>query len=141
MLIGLHYVSYVFVFVIFGGAIGFAYGGGFSRWRLKILSKNGEYKPKLIGIVLLLIVVILILFASNVVTGLMTPDAGLRLDYELADIAYPAVAALYAAQSILFYHWERIHGKIIVSDGFWSTKLYVFPQIDKMVDIDANRIE
>jgi hypothetical protein len=71
----------------------------------------------------------------------MTPDAVLHVDYELSDILYPAVAALYAAQSILFYHWERTHGKIIVSGGYWSTRLYVFPRTEKMADNDANRIE
>jgi hypothetical protein len=134
VLVSFHYGSYVFVFAILGWAFGFALGSELSRWQLRVLSKNGEYKIGLKATGFLLIATIVALFVFCAFVSPAVLGAQLLLIYELVDFTSSSVAPIYAAQMILFSRWEKKHGRIIAKDGSWSTRMYVFPQSDKTPD-------
>jgi hypothetical protein len=73
--------------------------------------------------------------AFNFTPG-MVLSGQLLLLWGIVDLLFFCAAAMWAAQTILFYRWERKHGMTIASDSFWGTKILVFPKVDKVHDVD-----
>jgi hypothetical protein len=138
LLDSLQYGSYILIFAILGWAFGLILGGGLTQWRLSILSKKGEYKPKGKTIFSGLIIVIVVIFVAVYFVPSMVLNGQLLLLWGIVDLLFSCAAAICAAETVLSYRWQRKHGKILASDGLWSTKICAFPRADKARDVDEH---
>jgi hypothetical protein len=76
----------------------------------------------------LLVIAIVVLFATISFMSGMTLNSQLLLSYEFVNFISSSVPGTYVAQMILFSRWEGKHRRIIASGGSWSGRMYVFPQ-------------
>jgi hypothetical protein len=138
----LHYGSYVLVYAMFGWLVGLVLGGVESRWRLGILTKNGEHRIQRKTLacslaIVIVIVVVYVILIYPIFTSIVL-SAQILINNEISEFGTSFLAALYAAQIILFSHWEKKHGRLIVTDSLNSTKIYAYPETDKARDIDGH---
>lgn len=135
---GFHYGPSVLVFAIFGWFVGLIFGGADAHRCLGILSKNGEYrlnrKTLAGGLIIIIIIVIIYTITAYPIITSMTVDAQILLNNETWDFTSSFIAAIYAAQTILFGRWEGKHGRMIVSDRLWFSRMYVFPEARSALD-------
>jgi hypothetical protein len=132
---GFHYGSYVLGCAMFGLFVGIVHGGVVSRWRLRFLSKNGEHRIQRrtlacwLAIVIIIVGLWVILVYPTITTMMLSEQ--LLLNIEFWEFTTSFLAAIYAVQIILFSHWEKKYGRIIVSDGLNSTRIYAYPRLEK----------
>ncbi len=132
-----HYGSYVLIYVMFGWFVGLVYGWVISRWHLGNLSKHGEHRIQVKTVLATVIVAVVVLILIYPILTSMALSAGLVL-YGGWDFLSSLLAAAYAAQVILYSHWERKHGRIIVTYSLTSNRLIAYPETDKAHDIDGH---
>jgi hypothetical protein len=129
---------YAVIFAVSGGAVGLVIGSALALTQLRSLSINGETGAM---IKTLLYITIAFLFfgiaASSVAMSIaLGAQAFFFFAFELPSFMTSFLAALSAAHVILFHNWEKRHNRVIIADSSWSTRIYVFPSIEKMHPIE-----
>jgi hypothetical protein len=114
----------------FGGVVGLIFGVVATRWQLKIMVKNGEFKAtRKMWILALLAIIVLV--SLEVYFALVYFASYLAVGRQMASFVFPILSLFYATQIGLFLNWERKQKKHILSEGFMSTRIYASSETDK----------
>ena len=114
----------------FGCIVGLICGVVATRWQLKIIEKNSEFKAtRKIWALASLAIIILVSFLAYLTLAYFA--LYLTLVRQMVSFVFLILPLFYATQIGLLLNWERKQKKHILFEGFASTRVYASPATEK----------